>query len=325
MAVIRTENLTKYYPVGFWRPRPRLALDALTLEVAAGEVFGFLGPNGAGKSTTLKLLMKLIYPSGGQAEILGRPVGDLGVRRRIGFLPENPYFYDNLTAEEALEYFAALFGYAPAERRQRVSRVLDDLAIGAERRMQLRRFSKGMVQRVGLAQALLNDPEVVFLDEPMSGLDPIGRRQVRELILQLRNRGSTVFLSSHVLSDAETLCHRVAILARGRLVATGSLAEMVDFEVRGWELVVSDLPDTAVEGLRSVAKGVTRLGGNRYELQLPREASPERLMSELALTGAKLVSINPIRHTLEDVFLEHVTTADRGKEPAPSEVAGRAS
>jgi len=310
MAAIRTEGLTKYYPVGFWRPRPRLALDALTLEVAQGEVFGFLGPNGAGKSTTLKLLMRLIYPSSGRAEILDRPVGDLEVRRRIGFLPENPYFYDNLTAEEVLGYFAALFGFSPTERRTRVARVLDEVGIGAERRLHLRRFSKGMVQRVGIAQALLNDPEVIFLDEPMSGLDPIGRRHVSELILELRNRGCTVFFSSHVLSDAEALCHRVAILARGRLVAIGSLADMVDFQVRGWELVVSDLPDAAAERLRSVATAVTRLGSNRHEVQLPPELSPERVMAELAVTGAKLVSINPVRQTLEDVFLQHV--ADSG-------------
>jgi ABC-2 type transport system ATP-binding protein len=307
MAAIRTDGLTKFYPVGFWRPRPRLALDSLTLEVAEGEVFGFLGPNGAGKSTTLKLLMRLMYPSAGRAEILGRPAGDLDVRRRTGFLPENPYFYDNLTAEEVLTYFAALFGYAPAERRTRVARVLDALGIGAERRLQLRKFSKGMVQRVGLAQAILNDPDVVFLDEPMSGLDPIGRRQVRELILQLRNRGCTVFFSSHVLSDAEALCHRVAILARGRLVGSGRLAEMVDFQIRGWELVVSDLSEPLVERVRPSLKNVTPLGDGRYELQLPADSSPERLMSELSSAGARLVSINPIRQTLEDVFLERVS------------------
>jgi ABC-2 type transport system ATP-binding protein len=312
MAAICTEGLTKYYPVGFWRPRPRLALDSLTLEVAAGEVFGFLGPNGAGKSTTLKILMQLIYPSAGRAEILGRPVGDLDVRRRIGFLPENPYFYDNLTAEEVLTYFAALFGYAPAERRKRVARALDDLGIGPERRLQLRRYSKGMVQRVGLAQALLNDPEVVFLDEPMSGLDPLGRRQVRELILQLRNRGCTVFFSSHVLSDAETLCNRVAILARGRLVASGTLADMVDFQIRGWELVVSNLSESGVAYLRTVASSVTQLGDQRHEVHLAADVSPERLMSELAVGGAKLVSINPLRQTLEDIFIEHVS------DPAPA-------
>src|ERR1044071_3080007 len=162
MDAIQTEALTKHYSVGFWRPRPYLALEGLTLAVASGEVFGFLGPNGAGKTTTLKLLMQLIYPTSGSARILGRPVGDAETRRRIGYLPENPYFYDNLTAEELLEYFASLLGYRGGERRQRVSRLLDELGIGRERRFQLRKYSKGMIQRVGLAQALINDPEVVF-------------------------------------------------------------------------------------------------------------------------------------------------------------------
>src|SRR4029453_3581053 len=202
---------------GFWRPRPYAALENVTLDVGQGEVFGFLGPNGAGKTTTLKLLMQLIFPTSGRAEILGRPVGDLAVRKRIGYLPENPYFYDNLPAEELLLYFARLFGCAAAEGRRKASQLLDEVGIGAERRFQLRKFSKGMVQRVGIAQALVNDPEVVFLDEPMSGLDPIGRREVRELILKLRDQGRTVFFSSHVLSDAEALCSNVAVMAKGRL------------------------------------------------------------------------------------------------------------
>jgi ABC-2 type transport system ATP-binding protein len=315
MIAIRTEELTKYYPIGFWRPRPRLALDALTLEVAQGEAFGFLGPNGAGKSTTLKLLMQLIYPSAGRAEILGRPVGDPAVRRRIAFLPENPYFYDNLTAEEVLTYFAGLFGYAGAERQRRVAAALDEVGIGPERRIQLRRYSKGMVQRVGLAQALINEPEVIFLDEPMSGLDPIGRRMVRELILRLRNRGATVFFSSHVLSDAEALCNRVAILAKGRLVASGSLAEMVDFQVRGWELIVSNLPEHLAGELTATARSVMRLPNGRHELQLPADAAPERVIAQLAAAGARLVSINPVRQTLEDVFVQHVSGAR-----APTEV-----
>src|SRR5688572_8569591 len=217
MDAIKTERLTKHYTKGFWRPRPYVALEDLNLQVGQGEVFGFLGPNGAGKTTTLKLLMQLIFPTRGQAEILGRPVGDVSVRRRIGYLPENPYFYDNLSAEELLVYFARVFGYAPKEGKARAARLLDEVGIGAERRFQLRKFSKGMIQRVGIAQALINDPEVVFLDEPMSGLDPLGRREVRELILRLRDRGCTVFFSSHVLSDAEALCSRVAILAKGRL------------------------------------------------------------------------------------------------------------
>ena len=169
---IRIEELTKDYAIGFWRKKPYRALDRLTLAIEPGEVFGFLGPNGAGKTTTLKLLMQLIFPTSGVAEILGQPVGHVATRQRIGYLPENPYFYDYLTAEELLTYFAALFGYAPGERARRVSALLDRVGLGAERRLQLRKFSKGMVQRVGIAQALINDPEVIFLDEPMSGPRP---------------------------------------------------------------------------------------------------------------------------------------------------------
>src|SRR5829696_1416173 len=236
---IDIDNLAKDYAVGFWRRRPYRALDRLSIDIEPGEVFGFLGPNGAGKTTTLKLLMQLIYPTSGRAEILGRPVGDVEVKRRIGYLPESPYFYDYLTAEELLDYFARLFGYDRAERARRVSALLDQVGIAGERRLPLRKFSKGMVQRVGIAQALINDPEVVFLDEPMSGLDPLGRREVRNLILSLRDRGCTVFFSSHVLSDAEALCNRVAVLARGRLVANGRISDLQAFDVRGWELVLS--------------------------------------------------------------------------------------
>ncbi len=189
MDAITTEALTKHYAVGFWRPRPYVALDALTLRVGAGEVFGFLGPNGAGKTTTLKLLMQLTYPTSGRAEILGRPVGDVDMKRRIGYLPENPYFYDYLTAEELLEYFGGLFGHPARERRRRVAQLLDEVGIGAERRLQLRKFSKGMLQRVGIAQAIINQPDVVFLDEPMSGLDPLGRRAMRGLWGALRLGG----------------------------------------------------------------------------------------------------------------------------------------
>src|SRR6476661_3823028 len=251
MPALATYDLTKDYAIGFWRSRPYRALDRLTLEVEPGEVFGFLGPNGAGKTTTLKLLMQLVYPTSGRAELLGRPIGDATAKHKIGYLPENPYFYDHLTAEELLRYFAGLFGYSSADCKLRVSRLLDEVGIGAERKLQLRKFSKGMLQRVGIAQALINDPELVIFDEPMSGLDPLGRRDVRALILRLRDRGCTVFFSSHVLSDAEALCSRVAILAKGRLVASGRLSDMLAFQVRGWELVMADLSESVVSALSS--------------------------------------------------------------------------
>src|SRR3954467_12863389 len=261
---IQTEQLTKDFAVGFWRKRPRRALEALTLDVAPGEVFGFLGPNGAGKTTTLKLLMQLVFPTSGRAELFGRPLGDFAVKRRIGYLPENPYFYDYLTAEELLQYFAALFGYRRAECRARATRLLDDVGIAGERRLQLRKFSKGMLQRVGIAQALINDPDLVIFDEPMSGLDPLGRRDVRALILRLRDRGCTVFFSSHVPSDAETLCSRVAILAKGRLVASGRLADMQAFRANGWELVVAGVTDAAIASLGGRVRRAVRVGGGRY-------------------------------------------------------------
>jgi ABC-2 type transport system ATP-binding protein len=315
-AAIRTEGLTKDYVVGFWRRARRRALDGLTLEVRPGEVFGFLGPNGAGKTTTLKLLMQLVYPTAGYAEILGRPVGDVAVRRRIGYLPENPYFYDYLTAEELLGYFAGLFGYRGAERRRRVAALLDAVGIDEARRLQLRKFSKGMIQRVGIAQALVNDPEVIFLDEPMSGLDPLGRREVRSLILRLRDEGRTVFFSSHILSDAEALCSRVAILAGGRLMAAGALEELLAFEVRGWELVVSDLRRETLARLGRVVVRATPIADGRYALELPRDARPERVLADVVAAGARLVSLTPIRDTLEDFFVRQVGAATGGEGPA---------
>src|ERR687884_759695 len=226
-AVVEIENLTKDYEVGFWRKRKVRALDGLSLQVERGEIFGFLGANGAGKTTTLKLLMRLIYPTAGRAFILGREIGDVSMHARLGYLPENPYFYDYLTAREFLEYCAELFGYEKKERRRRAAELLSRVHLDEKSwDKQLRKFSKGMLQRVGLAQSLVNDPEIVFLDEPMSGLDPIGRRQVRDLISSLRAKGTTVFMCSHILSDIEVLCDRVAILNKGRLAETGRLEEL---------------------------------------------------------------------------------------------------
>ena len=311
-SAIRIDELTKDYAIGFWRRRPYRALDRLTLDIERGEIFGFLGPNGAGKTTTLKLLMQLIFPTSGRAEILGRPVGDLEVRRRIGYLPENPSFYDYLTAEELLAYFGDLFGYSGADRRRRVSTLLDRVGIGAERRLQLRKFSKGMIQRVGIAQALLNDPEVVFLDEPMSGLDPLGRRDVRSLILELRDQGRTVFFSSHILADAEALCRRVAVVAGGRLAASGTLSDILAFQVHGWELVIAGVSPEVLGRVTPQVRGVTEISAGRYSLELSLDQSPDRMLAELTATGATLVSLNPIRDTLEDFFMKRVAEMGAG-------------
>ena len=309
---IQIHELTKDYAVGFWRPRPYRALDRLTLAIEPGEVFGFLGPNGAGKTTTLKLLMQLIFPTSGRAEILGQPVGHVATRRRIGYLPENPYFYDYLTAEELLTYFAQLLGVPAADRRKRVSDLLDRVGLGRERRFQLRKFSKGMIQRVGIAQALLNEPDVIFLDEPMSGLDPLGRRDVRALILELREQGRTVFFSSHILSDAEALCSRVAIVAGGRLAATGRLGELAEFRIRGWELVIANVSPAVLEQLRPAATRVTEISAGRYTIELPLSATAEQMIPAIAASGASIISLNPLRETLEDFFVQRIAEAGAG-------------
>src|SRR5262245_46787306 len=253
--------------------------------------------------------MQLLYPTRRAARIQGRPAGDLDARRRIGFLAENPYYYDYITAEELLTYFARLLGFSGADVTARVAKVLDEVGIAAERRLRLRQFSKGMIQRVGLAQALINDPEVVFLDEPMSGLDPLGRKQVRELIIRLRERGCTVFFSSHILSDAEALCSRVAIVAQGRLVASGRLTEILAFELKGWELVVSHVSEELRTELQRRSARVTALSDGRYTVQLPPDTRPERLIHDLAARGAQIVSLNPVRETLEDLFVQTVKGA----------------
>jgi ABC-2 type transport system ATP-binding protein len=313
-SAIQINELTKDYAVGFWRKRPYRALDRLSLTIDSGELFGFLGPNGAGKTTTLKLLMQLIFPTSGRAEILGRPVGDVATRRRIGYLPENPYFYDYLTAEELLDYFAQLFGYPAADRSKRVAALLDRVGIGAERRLQLRKFSKGMVQRVGIAQALINDPEVIFLDEPMSGLDPLGRREVRALMLDLRDQGRTVFFSSHILADAEALCSRVAVVANGRLAAAGRLSDLLAFQVRGWELVMSDVKPEVLARVAPMATNTREISPGRYAIELPKDRPPDRVLADLTAAGAHLVSLNPMRDTLEDFFVKRVAEAGSARE-----------
>src|SRR5271157_5548773 len=226
MAAIEILDLEKSYLVGFWRKRPKLALRSLRLTIEEGEVFGFLGPNGAGKTTTLKLLMGLVFPTAGSARILGMEMDDPRVKSQIGFLPEQPYFYDHLTARELLNYYAQLSGVTAKARSARVEAMLSRMGLSDASGLQLRKFSKGMLQRVGLAQAVLHDPKVVFLDEPMSGLDPMGRREVRDLMVELKQQGKTVFFSTHILSDAEALCDRVAVVHRGELRGVGRVADL---------------------------------------------------------------------------------------------------
>lgn len=321
MLAVETSDLTKDYSIGFFRKRPRRALDGLSLEVAPGEVFGLLGPNGAGKSTTLKILLRLIFPTSGTARILGRALNDVSMHALIGYLPENPYFYDHLTAHEFLNYAGELFGLGAAERRQRVDLLLDRLGLASSRDVALRKFSKGMVQRVGLAQALINDPELIFLDEPMSGLDPLGRREVRDLILDLKRQGKTVFFSTHILSDAEMLCDRVAILNRGRLQGCGDLREILRLGVAATEIVLENPLPAALKELSAFSRSVVWTG-ERARLEITEEADVSRALSAALRLGVRIVSLNPVKVSLEDYFLARIEEPlDIPPEPGPSAVA----
>ena len=304
MPAVEIQNLTKDYDVGFWRKRKVRALDDLSLSIDEGQIFGFLGANGAGKTTTLKLLMRLIFPTSGAARILGHDIGDVRMHRRIGYLPENPYFYDYLTARELLEYCAELFGFPAAARRKRAVDLLARVNLD-ERRWdtQLRKFSKGMLQRVGLAQSLVNDPEIVFLDEPMSGLDPVGRREVRDLIASLRDEGKTVFMCSHILSDIEVLCDRVAILKRGRLAQEGYLDELRQrpddpnhMEVLATGADVATLKQHLPHGdITPTPRGL--------RIEIAAENEIEEVLAALRKAGGKVVSVQPIKQSLEELFL----------------------
>jgi ABC-2 type transport system ATP-binding protein len=312
---IQIEGLTKDYPVGFWRQRMRRSLDNLSLEVEDGEVFGFLGPNGAGKTTTLKLLMSLIFPTAGTARVRGKPIDDIRMHREIGYLPEQPYFYDYLTARELLDYYARLFGFGFAERRERVTRFLKRVGLADAADVQLRKFSKGMLQRVGIAQAIVHDPQVIFLDEPMSGLDPVGRREVRDIIHDLKREGRTVFFSTHILSDAEMLCDRVGVLVGGKLQGVGAPREIVSMEVYAMEILFELREGCALPS--SLDKRATQVGGG-YRAEVP-EDELYRALEELRSCEARILSVTPLRPTLEDYFFKLVgrdESAARSEEVA---------
>jgi ABC-2 type transport system ATP-binding protein len=313
---IETQNLTKEYPHGFLHLKRKTSLENLTMQVEDGEVFGFLGPNGAGKSTTIKLLMGIIFPTAGSAQILGKPVSDVSMHRDIGYLPEQPYFYDYLTAAEVLDYFARFHRFSAAERKERVQKMLQRVGLETAGKIQLRKFSKGMLQRVGLAQAILHDPKLVILDEPMSGLDPVGRREVRDIILDLKNAGTTILFSTHILSDAETLCDRVGVIAGGQLRGVGEPGSIVGVKSLGMEIVF-ELTGSGpqFETLRAkAAKSGTNFRMTASETEL------YAVLAELREAGAKIISVTQIKPTLEDFFMELVGR-DRARAAA-IEVSG---
>ena len=313
---IEIQSLSKEYPYGFLHLKKRKSLEELTMQVETGEIFGFLGPNGAGKSTTIKLLMRLIFPTSGTARILGKSIEDVSMHQDIGYLPEQPYFYDYLTATEVLDYFARFHNLTAADRRERVQRLLKKVGLETARKIQLRKYSKGMLQRVGLAQAILHEPQVVVLDEPMSGLDPLGRREVRDIILELKKSGRTVLFSTHILSDAEMLCDRVGVIVGGRLRGVGTPGEMVGIQSQGMEILFElSTPEQQFPLLEKASKT-----GERYRVQLP-ESELYTYLDELKAANARVLSVVQIKPTLEEFFM-NLVDADRAQANAV-EVSGR--
>lgn len=308
--VVETFNLGKVYRTGFWLNQQVVSLKNCSLAVFQGETFGLLGPNGAGKTTLLKILLGIARPSQGRGLLLGRPLGDQAVKQRVGYLPENPYFYDSLTGWELLQFTAELFRIPRQIQRQRIPHLIDlvGLSKATARKKQLRRYSKGMLQRIGLAQALINDPEIVFLDEPMSGLDPLGRHLIREIILSLKNQGKTIFFNSHILSDVEIICDRVAILAQGELICIGNLNDLLgdaeSYFVRGQggqparlEQQLTDWEFTN-EGWQGHLKG-----------------EPDELLSCLKAMGARMITLQLARPSLEEFFIQQLRQRGLSSNP----------
>jgi ABC-2 type transport system ATP-binding protein len=302
MPAIEILGLEKIYSVGFWRKKPKRALQPLQLSVEQGEIFGFLGPNGAGKTTTLKILMGLVYPTAGSARILGMEINNPHMKAQIGFLPEQPYFYDYLTARELLEYYGRVSGVSSETRSKKVEEMIERVGLRGSADVQLRKFSKGMLQRVGIAQAILHDPKVVFFDEPMSGLDPIGRREVRDLIEQLKQEGKTVFFSTHILSDAEALCDRVAIINLGELRRVGSISELTANVCGKVEIVWHG---KTVPAVMSQLEAECHISGDTVRA-IVSEANQDVALDAIRRQQSRLISFTPVRTSLEEYFVAQV-------------------
>jgi ABC-2 type transport system ATP-binding protein len=321
-VVLRADELRKTFRLGFFRKRVE-AVRGISFSVARGEIFGFLGPNGAGKTTTLKILMGLIFPSSGRVEVLGRPVPDRAAQRRVGYLPETPYFYEYLTPEEFLDFAGALCDVPAAARRRRADALLTRVGLDHARGRPLRKFSKGMLQRIGIAQALMGDPEVVVLDEPMTGLDPLGRKDVRDLILELGHEGKTVLYSTHILPDVEMTCDRVAIVVGGRLRSVGTLASLLSARVLSTEVVLHPALAGAggpspPDGVPPLPPGARRLpGAGVVALELPAGADVDAFLRAAQAGGAAIVSVTPRRESLEDLFVREAAAPAPGEERAP--------
>lgn len=309
-------KLSKAFPSGFLHRQRTVVLTDLEFQVGSGETFGYLGPNGSGKTTTLKIIMGLVFPDAGTARILGKPLQDPAWRLRVGYLPEHPYFYDYLSPAEYLDYAGRLFGLSAPVRQERSRRLVAMVGLERSLHVPMRRFSKGMVQRVGLAQALINDPELIILDEPMSGLDPIGRRLVRNVILDLKRQGRTIFFSTHILSDAETLCDRVALIRSGRLLKVGRLDEILAQEVSHVEVLLSGGRLDALSALPGVR--AREALGERHRLEVD-EGSLMSVLQSASAAGARVLSVTPVRQSLEEYFFQQMGDAAQSAQWSPED------
>ncbi len=301
---IEIKHLTKKIRSGFLM-KEVMALSDLNLSIPPGTAFGFLGPNGAGKTTTIKLLTGLSFPTSGEALIFGRPVSDISVRMKIGFLPERPYFYDYLSGTEYLHFCGELFGMTRAARNKKITKLIELVGLKEKAGEQLRKYSKGMLQRIGLAQALINDPELIILDEPMSGLDPMGRKQVRDIILHLKGQGKTVFFSTHVLSDAEMICDQVGIIVQGSLQSVGDLETLLSPKTCSIEVSIKGVSESALSLFKPMASS-TKIADEGYVLRIDDAGILPKLLALLQAEKVQIVSIIPHRETLEDIFMEEI-------------------
>lgn len=299
--MIEVDDFRKTFLVGL-RRKPSVAARQISFRVEAGEIFGFLGPNGSGKTTSIKAMLGLIRPDGGRLSVLGHPPSSQAWRAKVGYMPEHPTFYDYLTGLEMVTWFGRLSGMTAKVAKKEAERLLERVGLDHAMTRRLRSYSKGMLQRAGLAQAMMGSPTLLILDEPMTGLDPIGRREIRELILSLRSEGKTIFYSTHILPDVEMTCDRVSIIHRGRSVQTGRLDEILDQTTRGVEIVLSDVPDEVMQGLREQHPELKAQGG-KVELSVPDQAEARAIMARLVDAGATLERFEPHRDTLEEIFM----------------------
>lgn len=308
--MLNVENLIKDYTTGFLRKRVRV-LKGVSFSVNKGEIFGFVGPNGAGKTTAFKTVLGFVSATSGRVQIMGKPLGDVDVKKRIGYLPENPYFYDYLTGEELLHYMGELHGLNGSGLSKRVGELLQKVNMSHAKRVQLRKYSKGMLQRIGVAQALINDPEFLVLDEPMSGLDPMGQREIRELILEQKKRGKTILLSSHILSDVEALCDRVGVIIGGRVVKIGELGKLFEEIHTDYEMLLKGVDEEIVNKLSDLVVTIERRAG--FIVLKFDEDIKGRVLDAISNSRADIVLLHPLTKSLEGLFVEEAKKDDKSE------------